>query len=232
MADNQSRTPEIGPIGRNVIEGVEHMRALRGLSLRKLSEKLAELGRPIAPLGLSRLGQAKRRVDVDDLVALAAALGVSPGTLLFPRKAVWGEMVTVAPNAEWRAWIVWEWMSARGILPPEDPGPDAGHELTDEQIADFRKNTLPELAMYAKDPLVAAAELLLLRAKLAARNMHEGNAEWWKKHVGVQIQRTELALQDKVASPPPKPGTLNAVASFPAPRVTTGGPDEGAPGGR
>jgi transcriptional regulator with XRE-family HTH domain len=52
------------------------------LSLQAVSERLAELGRPILPSGLSKIEQGDRRVDVDDLVALAAALETVPSALL------------------------------------------------------------------------------------------------------------------------------------------------------
>lgn len=43
---------------------------------------MKQLGRPIAPLGLTRIRDLQRRVDVDDFVALARALGVDPADLL------------------------------------------------------------------------------------------------------------------------------------------------------
>lgn len=50
----------------------------------ELSRKLAEMGREIPPLGLRRIETGERRVDVDDLVALALALDLSPLALLLP----------------------------------------------------------------------------------------------------------------------------------------------------
>jgi len=49
-----------------------------------MSALLEEAGRPVPPLGLSRMIKAERRVDVDELVALAAVLGVTPDVLLAP----------------------------------------------------------------------------------------------------------------------------------------------------
>jgi ribosome-binding protein aMBF1 (putative translation factor) len=68
----------IGGVGRNVVANVEQLRQARGLSFRALSEMLGAVGRPILPAVLHRLSQGKRRVDADDLVAFAAALGVTP----------------------------------------------------------------------------------------------------------------------------------------------------------
>ncbi len=79
-----STMPEPGPIGRNVVANVERIRAERGLSMRRLSALLEEAGRPVPPLGLSRMVKAERRVDVDELAALSAVLGVTPDVLLAP----------------------------------------------------------------------------------------------------------------------------------------------------
>ena len=74
----------IGGVGQDVIANVERLRQARGLSFRALSEMLGALGRPILPAVLHRLSQGRRRVDADDLVAFAAALGVTPADLLLP----------------------------------------------------------------------------------------------------------------------------------------------------
>jgi hypothetical protein len=52
--------------------------------MRRLSALLEEADRPVPPLGLSRMIRAERRVDVDELAALAAVLGVSTDVLLAP----------------------------------------------------------------------------------------------------------------------------------------------------
>lgn len=82
------KMPEVGPVGRNVIANVEWIRAERGVSARRLSALLEASGRPIPPLGIARMQQAARRVDVDELVALAEVLGVTPDVLLSPPETV------------------------------------------------------------------------------------------------------------------------------------------------
>ncbi len=76
--------PQPGPLGRNLVANVERLRAERGLSLNRLSALLEEAGRPVPPLGLSRMIKAGRRVDVDKAAALAAVLGVTTDVLLAP----------------------------------------------------------------------------------------------------------------------------------------------------
>lgn len=62
---------------------VRFLRQAHGLTYRELAVQLAKAGRPIPELGLSRLERGERRIDVDDLVALAQVLGVTPQELLF-----------------------------------------------------------------------------------------------------------------------------------------------------
>jgi transcriptional regulator with XRE-family HTH domain len=79
MADEKSaqRNPP-GPIGRNVIANIEQLRRVRNLSYDALAAKLGDVGHPINPVSLSRLGRGERRAGADDLIALALALGVNP----------------------------------------------------------------------------------------------------------------------------------------------------------
>lgn len=67
-------------LGANLLK----LRKLRGHTVRSLSEKLSEIGRPILPSGITKMEAGTRRCDIEDLVALAVALDVSPVTLLLP----------------------------------------------------------------------------------------------------------------------------------------------------
>ncbi|MET9195622.1 helix-turn-helix transcriptional regulator [Streptomyces olivaceus] len=77
-----ARSLEIGPAGMRAARTIETLRVERGLGQRQLAERCAALGRPMSNTMLSRIGLAKRRCDVDDLVAIADALQVSPLALL------------------------------------------------------------------------------------------------------------------------------------------------------
>lgn len=81
MTQPDARNP-LGETGHRVRRNVRLIRAVRSLSKQALSDRTAEAGRRIPPLGVSRLESGTRRVDVDDLVALATALGVKPAELL------------------------------------------------------------------------------------------------------------------------------------------------------
>lgn len=101
---------DLGPTG---IALTHNIRRLRGdLSYAELSRRLDGIGRDIPPLGLRRIEAGTRRVDVDDLVALAAALGASPVTLLMPKAADPDDVVEVTGREPDAAEIVWDWLRA------------------------------------------------------------------------------------------------------------------------
>lgn len=110
----------LGPTGRVVADNV---RRLRGdTQYVKLAAELARLGRPIPTLGLRKIESYERRVDADDLVALAMALGTSPATLLMPGGSEVGpdDHVAIAdagPVAE--ANDVWNWLTAQRSIDPD-----------------------------------------------------------------------------------------------------------------
>jgi len=73
---------DLGPTTRRVATDVKRLRELHGLSFAELERRLAEAGRPIPSLGLRNIEAGKRRIDVDELVALAEVLECGPVTLL------------------------------------------------------------------------------------------------------------------------------------------------------
>lgn len=72
----------LGPLGEQVRGNVVRMRKGRHLTYAALSERTAAAGRPLAIIALRRIEAGLRRVDVDDLVTLAAALGVEVGAIM------------------------------------------------------------------------------------------------------------------------------------------------------
>ncbi|WP_330289992.1 helix-turn-helix domain-containing protein [Streptomyces sp. NBC_00576] len=77
-----TRSLEIGPAGIRAARTIEILRTERRLAQGELAARVTALGRPMSNTMLSRIERAERRCDVDDLVALAQALHVSPLVLL------------------------------------------------------------------------------------------------------------------------------------------------------
>ena len=78
---------ELGVTAAAVADAVRRNRERVGWGYARLSRELTKLGRDIPSLGLSRIEAGERRVDCDDLTALAVAFGVSPISLLMPAAA-------------------------------------------------------------------------------------------------------------------------------------------------
>ncbi len=108
-----------GATAHRVAANVRALRKGLGLDLAQLSVRLSEVGQPISLKALSKLETGQRRVDVDDLVALALALDVTPNRLLLTETAsnVDGIPLTGAVSASSR--VAWRW--ACGERPISQP---------------------------------------------------------------------------------------------------------------
>lgn len=85
---SQERRPrpaaQYGPTGKTVAENVKRIREQRRMSIYALSDALGRVGRAILPSAIAKVEKQQRQVTVDDLVALAAALGITAAQLLNP----------------------------------------------------------------------------------------------------------------------------------------------------
>ena len=113
-----TRAIELGPTGRIVATNVARFRGLRGLRLAGLSEKMTAVGRPMSVTTLSAVENGDRRADVDDLVAISAALGISPAAMLMPAVTDPYEAAgaTVSPLGAPEAGPLWDWLTAAAPL--------------------------------------------------------------------------------------------------------------------
>ena len=126
---------ELAASGRAVAANVKRLRKDRGWSLRALSEALAAVGRGLSQDAINKIenGAEKdtakqiRRVDVDDLVALAVVFGVNPSALLLPDTTSGDAEITgvgAVPAAD-----AWKW--ADGKRPLGIPEGDDGTAILD-----------------------------------------------------------------------------------------------------
>lgn len=99
------RTVPIAETGQVVAQNVQAARNAQGMTQEDLAERLEELGRPIAVPGIRSIENARRRVDVDDLTALAVALRTSPAALLTPRNDAPLTGVTHANGVALKDWV-------------------------------------------------------------------------------------------------------------------------------
>jgi transcriptional regulator with XRE-family HTH domain len=79
---------EPGPSSQRTAANLRRIRREGDLTTAALSRRLAEIGHPVADTGITKIEKGDRRVDVDDLVALAVALDTTPNQLLLPEMDV------------------------------------------------------------------------------------------------------------------------------------------------
>jgi transcriptional regulator with XRE-family HTH domain len=79
-----ARVLPLGATGKQVALNVAQIRKARGLSLRSLSRAMEDAGWLLSADSLNKIELGVRRVDVDELVALAAVFEVEPSVLLAP----------------------------------------------------------------------------------------------------------------------------------------------------
>ncbi|MCZ4077288.1 helix-turn-helix transcriptional regulator [Rhodococcus sp. H36-A4] len=106
----------LGPTGETVRENIARIRRERNLTLRSLSERLTEVGRPISNSSISQVETGSRRVDVDDLLAFAVALDVSPNMLLMPAHYDSNREIAVTGMAGVRAGLFWYFLDGMRSL--------------------------------------------------------------------------------------------------------------------
>jgi transcriptional regulator with XRE-family HTH domain len=127
----------LGPIGDQVCRNVERLRTARGMTKKDLSDATGRVGRAIPPLGISRIEAGERRVDSDDLIALALALNVSPLTILLPPSAS-SQPTALTTDQQIAEWAAWSWATGERtasdwqvghVVPAAVPGADPAGDL-------------------------------------------------------------------------------------------------------
>ncbi len=102
---------ELGLTALVVASNVRRHRERMGLGFAQLSRELVRAGRDIPPLGLGRIESGERRVDVDELTALAAAFGVCPAALLMPEAEDPEAIVQLTGTEKAQAQRIWSWLN-------------------------------------------------------------------------------------------------------------------------
>ncbi|MEV7441994.1 helix-turn-helix domain-containing protein [Streptomyces sp. NPDC091204] len=154
---------DLGPTSRAVADNLRRLREARGLSLRALSADLKRRGHSLSADALNKIENGRtpeagteppkhvRRIDVDDLTALAAALDVNPNALLLPHRGTGS--IDLTGTGEVAAKTVWEW--AEGRHPLRVPEGDDG-----TANADFQRYARPlGIRSYDRTPASRAAHV-------------------------------------------------------------------------
>lgn len=110
-----TRTITRGPIAEAVARNIRAVRERRGLTQAQLAALMGTVGRPMVPTAMAKIEAGDRRVDVDDLVAFALVLNVSPPRLLVSVEDL-DEVVWLAPARDTPAWTAWQWATGQHAL--------------------------------------------------------------------------------------------------------------------
>jgi transcriptional regulator with XRE-family HTH domain len=130
-----------GPAARLVAANLKHIRQERGLGFAELARRLDAAGHHVADTALMKTENGTRRATVDDLAALAVALGVTPNRLLLPPADGSGpEDGEPAPWGKEPARSLWAW--ATGEIPLGHPPASAKTSRAERggEVAFFREN--------------------------------------------------------------------------------------------
>jgi hypothetical protein len=137
----------LGETGRVVARNITTIRKARNLAYTELSARLGKLGREIPTWGLRKIESGGRRVDTDDLVALALALNVSPVALLLST-----EPSSLVPKAKtYPPERVWDWAIGVDALGGDvieflrSSNPLRGPEMEESWLRGFNESVGPAL---------------------------------------------------------------------------------------
>lgn len=118
-----------------VAKNLARLRGETKTSIRQLVTGLVAQEMPISPSGISDIEHGRRQVSVDQLTALAAALGVSPMTLLMPYVDDPDEEVVLAGTSYERAEDMVAWLRGERSL--------SHAEMDDWEREGFRRQANP-----------------------------------------------------------------------------------------
>jgi 8-oxo-dGTP pyrophosphatase MutT (NUDIX family) len=210
------RAVEIGPTGRRLAGNIRTLREAHRLNQPQLAERMRNAGRFMHASGISKIEQLDRRVDVDDLIGLAIALGVTPDRLLLTGRItpdIADQAIELTSAVQMPVLDAWQW--AVGDTPLFG---------SDVDVSDFRRENRPherpdhrvDMAELRKHPELVRQAAALVRAARA-----EG--------VGLALLRdfVELATltavngQDTAQQEPARPPAARAVQPIVAAIVTS-----------
>lgn len=117
------RANELGPSGTRLAENLKALRSSLPLTTDQLAARVTAYGRPMRANTITKIEKEQRRVDVDDLVALALALETRPDALLLPPTIAMDEVELVEGKTV-TAFDAWRW--ANGARPLDLPEDDDG----------------------------------------------------------------------------------------------------------
>lgn len=128
--------------GALVAKNLAELRKDRRVTNRELAERMRQIGYPLLASGVAKIENRQRRVTVDDLIALAAALEVNPNRILLPIDG--NEIdVRIGDNLNAKVAQLWPWVLGQQVLTAAKKALGKEDETYAEGQLDFRRHALP-----------------------------------------------------------------------------------------
>ncbi|WP_158559900.1 helix-turn-helix domain-containing protein [Prauserella sp. PE36] len=118
-------------------KNIADLRRQRLYTVRSLADRLAELGQPVHPSGITKMENGTRTPSALEVVALALALNVNVSRLLMPFTASSNEQFELPGVGKVSAFDMWLW--ADGWQPLDLPD----DENTGRALLDFQLHARP-----------------------------------------------------------------------------------------
>lgn len=146
-----------------VSASLARLRQEQRLTYTEISARLTALGQPIPTIGLTRIEKGERRVDIDEVVALAQVFNVPPIMLMFPIGMA--EETELLPGQRLDPWKAAKWFMGKEALDPLPRSREAAvmglfekHDLLMEEAGSARSEVTLWPSETGEDPKFKAAE--------------------------------------------------------------------------
>lgn len=153
-----------GAVAERVRDSIKRIRQDRGLTGAQLAALLGALGRPTLGTTVNKIETGARRVDVDDLVAIALALNTTPNRLLLNDPADQRDQIEMAPEVTARGLQAWAWANGEQTLLPACEPLGQGDVTFEELQREYLRHAQPPAphpALEAIDELRSAVGVFI-----------------------------------------------------------------------
>jgi transcriptional regulator with XRE-family HTH domain len=133
MAQDDTR---VGPASLVLAANIARVREAKRLSYIDLSRELSRAGRPIPELGLRRIEKGERRIDFDDLIAIAYVLRVCPVDLMISGDVADSDPYPVTATRLYESGSVRDWIGGQTVLLESYQEPGARFAKPDRSMFD------------------------------------------------------------------------------------------------
>lgn len=159
-------------LAQQVGTNVRQLRKDRGLSLAEVSARMTTSGVTLSLNGLSKVELGNRELNFDELVALAAALGVPPLVVLFPLGKQ--REIALLSGVPVDAWAAAKWFTGEAALPGSD------ENLDESPTTYFREQDrlIAECRRFYQDVVVARGQVGSSPGRPDLELIHQRQSEW------------------------------------------------------